>query len=530
MYIFLLPQAVDRAAKKYPEREAVRYLDESITYAELADRSDRLARFLVDQGVGRGDRVGIFCFKSVEAVIAIWGIMKAGAAYVPIDPLSPTSRLKAICRDCQIEHLVTDSEKRPAVRDSVLNGVDLKTIIGPALEEDEIMGLCQPWEDVFRSPAESQLQKLQIIEQDLAYIMYTSGSTGTPKGIMHTHHSALCVSQWACGEYEVTYEDRIANHAPFHFDISLFDIFGSAITGACLVLIPKELTLFPFNFSQVLQDERITILFTVPFALIQLSLRGVLDQRDLSALRWIIYGGEPFPPKHLRNLMNQIPTCRFSNSYGPAEVAGVTFYHVPPIPKNSTEPIPIGKMCGFAQSIVVDENDQEVPGGEVGEILVRTPSIMQGYWGRPDLNRRVFYRRETAPQVFETFYRTGDLVKMLPDGNLVFIGRKDRQVKTRGYRVELDEVESALVSHSGIEEAAVFTIRDDDGNNLIHAAVLSKTGEKPLDTVLFAHLNELIPPYAVPVEIHFMEAFPRTTSGKISRRELQRFVMGSDNP
>ena len=392
MYISLLPQAVDRAAKRYPGREAVRHLNESITYAELADRTDRLARFLADQGVGRGDRVGIFCFKSIEAIIAIWGIMKAGAAYVPIDPLSPTSRLEAILRDCQIKHLISDSEKRSAVREAVLNGVDLKTMIGPDLEDDEITGICKPWDDVFRSPAESQLKKLQIIEQDLAYIIYTSGSTGAPKGIMHTHHSALSVFQWACGEYEVTHEDRIANHAPFHFDISLFDIFGSAITGACLVLIPKELTLFPFNFSQVLQDERITILFTVPFALIQLSVRGVLDQRDLGALRWIIYGGEPFPPKHLRTLMNQIPTCRFSNSYGPAEVAGVTFYHVPPIPESSNAPIPIGIMCGFAQSIVVDEDDQDVSDGEIGEILIRTPSMMQGYWGRADLNSRVFYR------------------------------------------------------------------------------------------------------------------------------------------
>jgi amino acid adenylation domain-containing protein len=527
MNISLLPQAVDYAAERFPDREAVRYYDNSISYADLAIKTNRCARFLFERGVRRGDRVGIHCGKSVEAMIALWGIMKAGAAYVPIDPTSPISRLEAILQDCGIKHLITDSEKRSAVLEAVSRGVELTTIIGDSPARDEPSDRYATWQDVFNTPAETQLQKLQIIEQDLAYIIYTSGSTGDPKGIMHTHHSGLSYAHWAVEEYNLTQLDRIANHSSFHFDISLFDIFGGAIAGASVVLIPKEFTFFPANFSQLLQDEQISIIFTVPFALMQLSMRGMLDNRDLHALRWVIYGGEPFPPKHLRTLMDQLPNSQFSNIYGPAEVNGVTFYHVPPIQKNSIEPIPIGKMCAFAQSLILDEKDEVVSPGEIGEIVIRSPSMMQGYWGRPDLNNRVFYTIETAPQYFEKYYRTGDLAKMQPDGNLLFIGRKDRQIKTRGYRVELDEVEAALISHPGVEEAAIFVIHE-DGNNFIHAAVIPKAEEVLSDILLSAHLTQLIPSYAVPTKYHIRQSFPRTTSGKISRRQLQKEVMAMD--
>ncbi len=528
MNISLLPQAIDYSAERFPDHEAVRYYDNSISYSDLATKTNRLARFLYEQGVRRGDRVGIHCFKSIEGMIALWGIMKAGAVYVPIDPLSPTFRLEAILRDCDIKHVVTDAEKKSNVKDVVENGVDLNTIIGVSPAQDALSDKCATWEDVFNTPSENQLNKSKVIEQDLAYIIYTSGSTGEPKGIMHTHHSGLSYAHWTVEEYDLTKYDRIANHAPFHFDISLFDIFGGAVAGASVVLVPKEITFFPANFSQLLQDERISIIFTVPFAFIQLSVRGALDQRDLSALRWVIFGGEPFPPKHLRTLMNQIPNSQFSNIYGPAEVNGVTFYHVPPIPQNSTEPIPIGKMCSFAQSLIVDENDEVVTPGETGEIVIRSPSMMQGYWGRSDLNSRVFYRREAAPEYFEIYYRTGDLVKMLPDGNLLFAGRKDRQVKTRGYRVEMDEVEAALISHPGVEEAATFAIQDDDGNNYIHAAVIPKADESLSDSTLSAHLTHILPSYAIPVKYHIRQTFPRTTSGKVSRRQLQKEVVGRE--
>jgi amino acid adenylation domain-containing protein len=360
------------------------------------------------------------------------------------------------------------------------------------------------------------------MEHDLAYIMYTSGSTGMPKGLMHTHYSGLSYAQMSISTYDVHHQDRLSNHSPLHFDMSTFDYFSGPLAGATTVIIPEEYTKLPASLSKLIETEQLTIWYSVPFALIQLLLRGVLEARDLSRLRWVLFGGEPFPPKHLRALMAQWPQARFSNVYGPAEVNQCTFYHVPPIPKDSDEQIPIGEMCDNAEGLVVDASDQAVAPGQVGELLVRAPTMMRGYWGRPDLNLKVFYRRSVFPDYEEIFLRTGDLVRLRQDGrNYDFLGRKDRQIKTRGYRVELDEIEAALLSHQGVEEAAVFAVHDSQGSQRIEAAVIPKS-EAATDIVdLMEHISGLLPWYAVPGKINPMASFPRTTSGKIDRTSLQ---------
>jgi non-ribosomal peptide synthetase component F len=175
-----------------------------------------------------------------------------------------------------------------------------------------------------------------------------------------------------------------------------------------------------------------------------------VESRDLSSLRWILFAGEPFPAKHLRELMTILPNARYSNLYGPTETNVCTFYHVPPLLDRSDEPIPIGEPCANAEALVVDTNDQPVASDEVGELLIRGPLVMRGYWGRPDLSEKSFLRRQAYGQYEDIYYRTGDLVQLEPDGNFKYLGRKDRQIKTRGYRVELDEIEIALLSHDGV--------------------------------------------------------------------------------
>jgi acyl-coenzyme A synthetase/AMP-(fatty) acid ligase len=220
--------------------------------------------------------------------------------------------------------------------------------------------------------------------------------------------------------------------------------------------------------------------------------------------------------------MAQWPQARFGNVYGPAEVNQCTFYHVPPIPEDSDEQIPIGEMCDNAEGLVVDANDQAVSPGQVGELLVRAPTMMRGYWARPELNQKVFYRRSVFPDYEEVFLRTGDLVRLREDGkNYDFLGRKDRQIKTRGYRVELDEIEATLLSHEGVEEAAAFTVPDSEGSQQIEAAVILKSEAAHASVDLTKHMSGLLPWYAVPGKINVMGSFPRTTSGKIDRRCLQ---------
>lgn len=517
--IFTLPQLIEGSADRFPEREAFRCHDRSLTYAQLVDRVHRLAGLLHEHGVGRRDRVGVYLHKSLESAVAIYGVMRAGGAYVPLDPGAPAARIAGIIRDCGIRHLITQDAKWEQARQLVAE-TELECLIGLSQTDEPAPVRVFSWEDVAAAPATPPAAR--ITEQDLAYIMYTSGSTGAPKGIMHTHRSGLAVSTLAAQTYNLTHEDRLANHAPLHFDISTFDFFSGPYAGAATVIIPEAYMKLPASLSQLLADERITAIFTVPFALIQLLLHGALEARDLSALRWVLFGGEPFPTKHLRALMAALPQARFSNVYGPAEVNQCTYYHAPPIPEDSDEPIPIGRVWANAEGLIIDENDRPVAEGEVGELLIRSATMMQGYWARPDLNQRAFYLRRPFPDYDDVFYRTGDLVRRRPDGNLDFLGRKDRQIKTRGFRVELDEIEAALIAYEGVEKTAVYPIPDGQGSTLIEAAVILADETAVSAADLVNHLRYQLPWYAIPGHIEFMEQFPLTSSGKINRRALQQ--------
>jgi acyl-coenzyme A synthetase/AMP-(fatty) acid ligase len=226
--------------------------------------------------------------------------------------------------------------------------------------------------------------------------------------------------------------------------------------------------------------------------------------------------------------MIRLPNARFSNVYGPAEVNQCTFYHVDKPPDKNEDSIPIGRVWANSEGMVIDPHDQPVAPGTVGELLIRSPTMMQGYWNREDLNQEAFYYHAPFPGYKETFYRTGDLVQMTEDGDYKYIGRKDRQIKTRGYRVELDEIETILVSHKQVEEAAVFTIPDAEGSTLISAAVTLKDNQNVAESELMTHLKNRLPRYAVPKKIDITENFPRTTSGKIDRRALQQQAVSSN--
>jgi acyl-coenzyme A synthetase/AMP-(fatty) acid ligase len=247
----------------------------------------------------------------------------------------------------------------------------------------------------------------------------------------------------------------------------------------------------------------------------------VLEERDLGSLRWAKFGGEPFPPKHLRALQRLMPNARFSNVYGPAEVNQCTVYHVPTLADDEDAPLPIGTIWPNAEGLVVDADDAPVAAGESGELLVRTPTMMQGYWNRPDLNTRAFYHRPGAGGTTDRFYRTGDVVQERPDGLLDFLGRIDRQVKTRGYRVELDEVEAALLTHEAVAETAVFPVPDTSGTQRIEAAVIPSEGTAVTEAELRRHLAPRLPAYAHPVTIAVVDTLPRTSNGKIDRLALQ---------
>ena len=236
----------------------------------------------------------------------------------------------------------------------------------------------------------------------------------------------------------------------------------------------------------------------------------------------MLFGGEPFPTHHLRALMAALPNARFSNVYGPTEVNGVTYWIVPPIAADDDAPIPIGQPYANVETRIVDATDEPVADGDTGELLVRTPTLMRGYWGRPDLDERALWSRPVFGHHVDVYHRTGDLVRRRADGLLEYHGRKDRQVKARGYRVELDEVEAILGGHPAVESAAAFAVPDPDGSVHIEGAVTAREGAALTLESLRAHLAASLPRYAIPERVDILEAMPRTTTGKIDRRELAR--------
>ncbi len=520
---FLLHQSIDESASRDPTREAFRFEGAGLTYEDLVRRANRLAGVLIEEGVCPGDRVGIYMNKGLELPIALYGILKAGAAYVPIDPSAPLSRIRSIIEDCGLRHLITNAsrERRTA---ELAAAPAVRVVIGAHAPAAQTACRFLPWESL--EGADARPPDVLVTDQDLAYIMYTSGSTGVPKGLMHTHASGLSYARLSARTYRVGPDDRLGNHSPLHFDMSTFEYLTAPLCGATTVIIPEEATMFPVSLGELIERERLTFWYSVPLALIQLVTHGEIERRDAGALRWVLFGGEPFPPKYLWTLMELWPHAQFSNVYGPAEVNQCTCYQVPLSDKGSSEPIPIGKVWAGAVGLVVDAQDEAVPRGEVGELLVRTPTMMRGYWARPDLNRTAFFVHEPFPGRQEVFYRTGDLVRERDDCNLLFLGRKDRQIKIRGYRVELDEVEAVLGSFEEVSEAAAVALRGEQGSVEIVAAVLPRDRERPAAEDLRRRAAEHLPAYAVPQRIEIRASFPRTATGKIDRQALVAMYEG----
>ena len=516
---FLLHHSIEVSAARDPDREAFRFEGRALTYAELVERSRRLAGVLVERGVRPHDRVGLYMNKCLELPVALYGVLTAGAAYVPIDPTAPPARVRFIVEDCGIRHLITNPAHARKAAGVAADVPGLEHVIGAETPSDGGDGFV-PWETVDAAPARDP--GVRLVEQDLAYIMYTSGSTGVPKGLMHTHASGLAYARLSAREYGVEPEDRLGNHSPLHFDMSTFEYLTGPLCGATTVILPEEVTMFPRSLAELIERERLTFWYSVPLALIQLLEQGGIEERDLSSLRWVLFGGEPFAPKYLARLAELWPKARFSNSYGPAEVNQCTAYHVPAGPVDVGRPIPIGPVWPGAEGLVVDGGDREVASGETGELLIRAPTRMRGYWSRPDLNRQAFFRRARFPDFEEVFYRTGDLVRDRGDGNLVFLGRKDRLIKVRGYRVELDEVEAVLGALPDVAEAAAVDVRDAGGHVAIFAAVLLREGSSVEAGELRRGAAQRLSAYAVPSRIDVRESLPRTGSGKIDRTALKK--------
>lgn len=514
-----LDQLPAASAQTRPDSPAVVDGERTVSYGELDERAGRLGRMLVELGVRRGDRVAIYLDKSIEALVAIYGILRAGGCYVPLDPQAPPARLGYVAADADIRVLLTGAEKAAHWPDLVAEGAPLESVV--VLNADE--GVEAPAgtrlvtaTDVARTDVMGQPRGGD--DSDLAYILYTSGSTGTPKGVMLTHRNCLAFVEWAVEQFAVSTDDRLSSHAPLHFDLSTFDVFGASLAGAPLVLVPPETSLFPAAVRRFIELNEITIWYSVPSVLSMLAARGGISPGELPRLRRILFAGEVFPTKYLRRLMELLPHVRFANLYGPTETNVCTWYEVPTLAEEMTEAIPIGKAIAGVEAFAISEEGRPAAPGEVGELYVRGPTVMQGYWGDPERTARVLVPDPRGGAPPQPVHRTGDLVQEMVDGNYRFLGRRDTQIKTRGYRVELGDIEAALHAHPAVVECAVAAIPDELVTNRIKAFVATRDTVSKAELISFC--AERIPDYMIPELFEFRQALPKTSTGKVDRQAL----------
>jgi len=511
-----LHQLLDVSASRFPDNVAVEEAGRgTIGYGELARLSDRVRDHLLQLRVEPDDRVGICMRKSADAVASIFGIMKAGAAYIPTDPTAPASRNAFIFHNCAVKILIVEARLAEALRlefSQVSFAPEMIVLEGTGAGIPLIKALDRL--DAVR-PAPSVPSAVPDPSQ-LAYILYTSGSTGRPKGVMLSHANAACFIDWCSDVLQPNEHDRFSSHAPFHFDLSILDIYVSLKHGATLVLVEEQLGKEPARLAPWIAEKKITVWYSAPSILSLLAQFGKLDQHNYSSLRLVLFAGEVFPIKYLKLLKSLWPHPRYFNLYGPTETNVCTFYEVPRlIPESQIEPVPIGKACPYCEPLVVNEVGTEVARGAEGELCIAGPSVLEGYWNLPENTAKAF-----LPDRDIRWYRTGDIVTELPDGNYKFLGRRDRMVKKRGYLIELGEIEVALYRHPVIKEAAVLAFPDDDGVP-IKAFTSTRDGSKLSTIELKKFCSENLPLYMVPDLFCSLESLPKTSTDKIDYQKLK---------
>ena len=503
---------LEESARRWPDRVAV--VDPSgrtVTYAELDDRATRVAGFLRARGVEPGDRVGVIARKCEAVVTALFGVMKAGAAYVPADYTAPVERNRRILSDCAVKVAFLDAECLAIADEGHVAGIPVVPIAGAAAPRPGTIA----WDDVLAHAPLADARR--PAPADLAYILYTSGSTGIPKGVILTHENATSFVDWCSSVFAPVETDRFSSHAPFHFDLSVLDIYVSVKHGAALYLIGEGLGKSPKELAQFIAASRLTMWYSTPSILALLMQFGDLETLDCSALRVVNFAGEVFPVKHLRALTRIWPHPQYFNLYGPTETNVCTFARIPlPVPEDRTEPYPIGPLCSHCRGLVLDADLQVVPAGGEGLLHINGPSVFQGYWNRPTENAAAFISHHG-----ERWYNTGDVVREDPADGYIYVGRRDRMVKRRGYRIELGEIERALYGHQHVREAAVIAVPDEASGVRILSHVAFHPGVKASVIEMKTFCGRSLPPYMSPDVFVFHEALPRTSTDKVDYQSLK---------
>ncbi|MGA7732188.1 MAG: amino acid adenylation domain-containing protein [Chloroflexia bacterium] len=509
----------ERQAQRTPDDVALIFGEERLTYRELNARANQLAHYLQAMGAGLETMVGISMDRSIEIVVAMLGVLKAGGTYVPLDPVYPQERLRFMQQDAGISILLTHSAlseklQAPDVRTVCLD-TDWVAISGHGTED--------PGTDRARPTAEN-----------LAYVMYTSGSTGQPKGIGVPHRGVMRLVQ-NTNYADLSAEQVFLQFAPISFDASTLEIWGSLLNGARLVVFPSADVPLLEDLSGIIRRYGVTTLWLTAGLFHQMVENGHL--RDMPQLRQLLAGGDVLSPPHVRRAIQELREssrdgCTLINGYGPTENTTFTCCHPMTHPSDVGDPVSIGRPIANTQVYLLDRHMRPTPVGVAGELYIGGDGLARGYIGRPDLTAERFVPDPYAASAESgaRLYRTGDMARYLPDGKIEFLGRLDHQVKLRGFRIELGEIESVLSLHPGAQDAVVMVREQPDvagGKRLVAYVVPDPAQAQTLTSGELRHyLKERLPDYMVPSAFVLMEKMPLTPNGKVDRQALPAPELG----
>ncbi|WP_225071402.1 amino acid adenylation domain-containing protein [Desulfuromonas sp. CSMB_57] len=512
------------------------YLDESLasedkvactdgrkshTYGQLTHFSNRLAALLRQWGVGRQDRVLLFMRRTADFIPAILGVLKADAVYVPVDPKSPPERWSQIVDDCSPAVVLSDGPSANSLKSALPLHMPVIQIDTDGDISFTVNGIRQFQDEMGSHP--EIIPTYRNVPDDLAYILYTSGSTGKPKGVMISHRNIRNYIDWAVEYFGIRSVDRILGTAPFHFDMSTFDLWCPIKAGGTLCLANEGHTMFPEKLLGYMEDQKVTIWKGISSLLFYLERAGVLNADRIPDLDRVLFGGDALPARTLTRWMEVFPSKSFFNVYGPTEATGISFcYPVQEPPDNPGDRIPIGLPCKGMQAVLLDQDQIPVPFGEIGELCLAGPGLSRGYLNEADRTADLFFRAEINGAPLQTWYRTGDLAFQRDDGHYVFVGRGDNQVKIMGYRVELGEIEQALLGIDGVRDAVVVAVNRGGLPELV--GFIEETKTLDLGQAL-SKLRERIPGYMVPRRLLRIAEIPRCGRGKVDRAALRNMAM-----